>query len=124
MSRVLLVDDDSEYTRTLKELIEAEGHLVWVCYNGYEALKTIETQCFDVVITDIIMPDTDGLEVIYQTRLVQPDAKIIAITGGGVFKSMDLLIMAKELGASMVLSKPFSFSTLRVQLHSLNDVKV
>jgi YesN/AraC family two-component response regulator len=56
-----------------------------VCYNGYEALKTIETQCFDVVITDIIMPDTDGLEVIYQTRLVQPDAKIIAITGGGVF---------------------------------------
>lgn len=123
MSRVLLVDDDTEYTKTLKELIEGEGHLVEVCHNGYEALKAIEAQCFDVVITDIIMPNTDGLEVIYQTRLIQPDAKIIAITGGGVFKSMDLLIMARELGASMVLSKPFSFSTLRIQLHSLNDVK-
>lgn len=119
MGKLLLVDDDKAYLNSLKELVEAEGYTTQICSNGKDALEMQANEPFDIIITDIIMPEIDGLEFIFQIKSKYPLTKIIAVTGGGVFRSMDLLIMAKELGASMVLSKPFSFSMLKVQLKSL-----
>jgi CheY-like chemotaxis protein len=119
MSKILIVDDDITYRNSLKEIIEAEGHEVTECSNGNEALIEQKKNPFDIIVTDIIMPEVDGLEIIFQVKKNYPSTKIIAITGGGVFHTMDLLLMAKELGASMVLSKPFCVSMLKIQLKSL-----
>lgn len=120
MSKVLIVDDDTTYQNSLKEIIEIDGYEVSVATNGREALNMQEKTPFDIIITDIIMPEVDGLEVIYQVSKKYPSTKIIAITGGGNFNSMDLLLMAKELGASMVLNKPFCVPMLKIQLRSLS----
>jgi len=117
--KLLLVDDDILYLNALRELIEAEGYSTQICSNVKEALIMQSKETFDIILTDIIMPEIDGLEFIYQLKKNYPTTKVIAITGGGVFHSMDLLLMAKELGASMVLSKPFSFPLLKAQLKTL-----
>lgn len=117
--RMLIVDDDVDYSLSLKEMIENEGHTVTVTNSPTEALTLENLSPFDVMITDIIMPEMDGLEVIQYVKATHPSTKIIAISGGGYFCASDLLMMAREFGASMVLSKPFSFSTLKVQLNTL-----
>jgi len=121
MPRVLIVDDDPEYNASIKEFVESEGYNVTSCTNGRDALNMQKESPFDIIITDIIMPNVDGLEIIYQIRNNYPLTRIIAISGGGIFHTMDLLLMAKELGASMVLSKPFSPHLLKVQLLAMKS---
>ncbi|MGE0077421.1 MAG: response regulator [Bacteroidales bacterium] len=118
--RVLIVDDDIDYSLSLKEMIEEEGHEVTVTNSPTDALNLENLTPFDIMITDIIMPEMDGLGVIQYVKATHPSTKIIAISGGGYFSASDLLMMAREFGASMVLSKPFSFSTLRVQLNAFS----
>ena len=74
---------------------------------------------FDLVITDIVMPENDGLEVIIALRCNYPETKVIAMSGGGYVNSRDYLLMAKELGASMALSKPFEYNILQSEIRRL-----
>lgn len=112
-SRVLVIDDDPEITESLRECIEAEGYEVDVAFNGKQGLLMQRQKPYELIITDIIMPEEDGLEVIMEVKFNYPMTKVIAISGGGYVHSTDYLKMAKELGAVMVLTKPFNFASLR-----------
>lgn len=105
MARIFIIEDNPELREMLCRLMVAEGHLVTLACNGQEAQTLDWKQPPDLVITDIYMPDRDGLEVISDLQKKRLGTKIIAITGrataGGV------LAMATALGAVRVLTKPF-----------------
>lgn len=105
MAHILIIEDDRELRETLRALMIAEGHSVTSACSGQEARVALDwKQPPDLVITDIYMPDRDGLEVINDLRHQQLNTKIIAISGGG---GAGVLAMASALGASQVLAKPF-----------------
>jgi len=95
------------------------GHVVIEASNGIEGLALYPAGGVDLVITDIIMPGKEGIEVIMELRLRHPHLKIMAISGGGRVDSKDYLRIAKFLGASKVLGKPFSNEELLAALNEL-----
>lgn len=94
------------------EFLRMAGHEVETAVNGDEALSLANHGNFDLMITDIIMPSKDGIEVILALRKSHPSAKIIAISGGGRLNAKDYLGIAQKLGAAATLAKPFSGSEL------------
>ena len=108
MPRILLVDDDESFRPMLHETLERFGYEVVVAVNGNEALDRYREQPADLVLTDVIMPDKEGLETIREIRRQWPDARIIAMSGGGRTSTDNYLKMARTMGAAEVLSKPFS----------------
>jgi CheY-like chemotaxis protein len=107
MYKVLLVDDDQDFRLMLKKLLERNGYEVIDAANGIEALERFRQHQPKVVITDIIMPDMDGIETIIEIRKKYPGTKLIAISGGGRIGPTNYLNAARALGASKVLTKPF-----------------
>ena len=104
---VLLIEDDVDVLDTLADVLELEGYVPLLAANGREGLTLFETQDPALVITDLLMPEKEGIETIIEMRRLRPDAKIIAISGGGLLKNMDFLEMATKLGATAILRKPF-----------------
>src|SRR5262245_20268620 len=113
MTQILLVDDDGLSRSTIHQMLERGGHVVTSVPSGREALRVFRTQAADLVITDLIMPDTDGLELIQELRKVAPLVRILAISGGGRVNANEYLSVAKKFGAAAVLAKPFSNQELR-----------
>ena len=107
MARILIIDDNPEIVAILKETLEDAGYEVMVADNGRSGLALHRARRTDVVITDIFMPVQDGIETILELRRDDPDVKIIAISGGGVFANLTYLPAAKQLGAVHSISKPF-----------------
>lgn len=107
MSRVLLLEDEAALRALLIEALEEEGHEVLSSGDGRAALDPALTAAADVMITDLMMPGCDGLEAIVAARAANPALRIIAMSGGGRTVTTDFLPMALELGADMILSKPF-----------------
>ena len=107
MARILLVDDEPLLRETLKIALQAAGHAVSVAQNGTAALALLTDQSFDVIVTDILMPETDGLEMIMRVRKESGNVRIIAMSGGGRTRNMDMLDFATSFGADAVLAKPF-----------------
>jgi PAS domain S-box-containing protein len=101
--------------------LESVPHEVTVAVNGDEGLKSIQENVFDVVITDIIMPEKDGLEIIIYLRKFIPSTKIIAISGGGKIQASYYLETAKVLGASRVFEKPVDIDVIRDSIEELFD---
>ncbi len=112
MSRILVVDDDPELRSTLQRLLEIKGHKVVLAADGRAAETALTGEPFDLMVTDIVMPDQDGLEVIRITRSTHPDLPIIAISGGGRLRTGNYLQVAKAMGAVVALEKPFDFEEL------------
>ncbi len=110
--RILIIDDDVELAETIREVLELEGFIVDSVSEGHEGLMMQNSKPYNLIVTDILMPDMDGLEVIMKVRSQANSTKILAISGGGYGDSRDYLIMAKQLGASMVLCKPFDMINL------------
>jgi DNA-binding response OmpR family regulator len=108
MARVLLIDDDNAVRDMLRLTLDQLGHTVVEAGNGREGLELFQQSSFDLLITDIVMPEKEGLEVLMEVRRKQPPVKIIAISGGGRQSTVDYLQMAKFMGAGRVLAKPFS----------------
>ena len=106
----MLVADDSDDVRTIVNLtLEEAGYVITSCNNGRAAIKLVETQKFDLVITDILMPEADGAEVVAAVRKGLPSIPIIAMSGGGSYLSADFnLGLAARLGATAVILKPFT----------------
>lgn len=105
--RILLIDD-SDSVRTLTRIIlERGGHEVVEADGGREGLLLYPVSGADVVVTDLFMPGTDGVEVICGIRRECPDARVIAVSGGGCDGGLDMLPMARMLGADAILDKPF-----------------
>ena len=108
MTEILLIDDDAGFREMLHEMLEREGLTVYSAADGAEGIKIFKKEKIDLVITDIIMPEKEGLETILELRKDAPQVKIIAISGGGRSQPGDYLRTAKYFGAFKTLSKPFS----------------
>ncbi|MGF1452231.1 MAG: response regulator [Opitutales bacterium] len=108
MARILIVDDYAQLARILNAFLTHEAHQVTVAENGVEALKHFEETTFDLVITDLKMPEMDGLELIPRLKSARPSVRIIAITGNKGGNAHDRLLQASSAGADAVLPKPFS----------------
>ncbi len=107
MTRVLVIDDDDQVRETLKEVLKRAGYEVKGARDGMEGMRLFRNEGADLVIADIIMPEKDGLETIRELREGFPEAKILAISGGGDVDPRFYLHCARELGALRTLAKPF-----------------
>ncbi len=107
MATILVVDDDEAFRSMLRRTLERHGHDVREAAEGGAALRALSAATVDLVITDIIMPDMEGIETTRQLRRAYPDIKIIAMSGGGRMKAEGYLRAAKAFGAVRVLCKPF-----------------
>jgi CheY-like chemotaxis protein len=119
MTRIVLVDDDPLFRRMLADTLEDLGHEVRQAENGTQGLAAVRADPPDVVITDIIMPDTEGIETIFHLRRQHPQVKVIAISGGGRITAEDHLHAAKLMGAGRVLAKPFSAAEIESAIREL-----
>lgn len=108
MSEILVVDDDQHVLELLREMLQLEGHDVVTAQNGRIAVDLLGARSFDLVITDLIMPEKEGLETITDMRNLKADLPIIAISGGGRIGPVDYLATAKFVGANATLAKPFA----------------
>jgi CheY-like chemotaxis protein len=106
MIRILLIEDDVAVLEMLKKTLEREGYQVTTASNGRIGIREYNSQSFDVVITDLIMPDMEGMETIISLRKDNPDVKIIAMSGGGLNNPDEYLDVAKKLGAIKAFEKP------------------
>jgi len=106
MAKIFVFDDEPSILLMLKKMLEKAGHEVDIALNGREGMGLFEKEIPDLLITDIIMPEKEGLETIIELRKKYPDLKIIAISGGGRIDPNGYLPGAKLLGANMVFSKP------------------
>jgi DNA-binding response OmpR family regulator len=109
MANILLVDDDAHLVKVQSVFLRRAGHTVSMAANGKEAMDLVADNDFDLVITDLIMPEKEGIETILELRRKLPKIKIVAMSGGGAWTdTRDSLAMARQLGASLTLAKPFS----------------
>jgi len=108
MHRILLIEDDDKVRKMLRQTLVAAGYDVQDAANGAIGLECYIQQRSDLVITDIVMPDREGLETIRELRRHHAGVKIIAMSGGGRGDSQDYLKLAHQFGALRTLSKPFS----------------
>ncbi len=112
MNKILLIDDEPLIRDGLKQILELKGYTVKTASDGKEAIQYLNNNCPDIVITDIIMPERDGIEVIVSVKKKYPEVRIIAISGGGRINAHDHLEIAKQLGVDNTLTKPFSSDEL------------
>jgi CheY-like chemotaxis protein len=121
MPGVLIVEDDKELREMLKMSLQRRGFAVQEAENGKEAISHFKPSLTDLVVTDLIMPEEDGLKVVIKLRELKPAIKIIAISGGGKVGPGSYLNLAKALGADAIYSKPFSIKDLIVKIEQLLD---
>ncbi len=112
MANILVVEDDAQVSKLFRDILTRAGHHAEVTANGNEAILAMGKQSFDLVITDIFMPEKDGLELIREIMAHNPGLKVIAISGGGKNRAPLYLEMAKKLGACRTLDKPFELKEL------------
>ncbi|GMV04049.1 MAG: hypothetical protein AMXMBFR53_03300 [Gemmatimonadota bacterium] len=106
--RILIIDDDPEILRALRRILEAGGYEVQEAADGRTALRHFAGHPTDVVLTDIFMPEMDGIEFIMRVKEAFPEARVVAMSGGGLLPSGSVLGAAAHLGAEAVLAKPFT----------------
>jgi CheY-like chemotaxis protein len=111
-----MIDDNEQLRDLLRAALLKMGYEVTSASNGAEAIDAIAKTSFDVVITDLLMPEKDGIEVIGELRRRQPHARIVAMSGGGRGSREHYLQTAKGLGAHALLGKPFSVTELGAAL--------
>lgn len=119
MRQVLVIDDEPDIREGLAEMLESSGYRVTIAANGREGLRLYKEGRFDLVITDIIMPDQEGIETIRAIRKQGGDAKIIAMSGGGLVDPLGYLSMARKLGADRIFEKPLDFDDLLAAMSQL-----
>ena len=103
----LVVDDEPGIREMIAIMLGLHGHVVTTAFDGKMALALATAASFDLVITDVVMPEKDGLEFIRELRTKSPRTRIVAMSAGGHMAAMDYLKMAKHFGARAVLHKPF-----------------
>ncbi len=120
--RVLIVDDDEQIRALLQEVMEWAGFDVAVAENGRVAMRLQGQHPAALVITDLIMPEQEGLETITRLRKIYKDIKIIAISGGGRIGPEAYLPAALELGADRIFSKPFDVQEIVAAARALLEI--
>jgi len=111
MARILVVDDDALVRATIRLTLERAKHAVIEAGDGRSALAAVAAagaEPVDLVVTDVIMPELDGIGLVTELRKSYPSLRIVAVSGGGRTGNLDYLRMAKALGAHAILPKPFT----------------
>lgn len=119
MPGILIVEDDKDLREMLKNSLLKRKYTVLEAGDGKEAILRFKPAITDLVITDLIMPDEDGLKVILNIKKIKPDIKVIAISGGGKAGPGNYLSIARALGADEVFPKPFSLNELLSKIESI-----
>ncbi len=119
MARILIVDDEDAIRDLLAGLLATDGHEITTADSGLGAVTQAERDPPDVVITDMIMPDLDGIGIIPLLRALTPCPRILAISGGARHGEIDVLTAAEQLGADAVLEKPLDLMELRAVVAGL-----
>ena len=123
MAHILVIDDEPHIRNILEKLLSRDGHSVDTAENGLIGCKQSELFSYDLVITDMVMPERDGFEVIREFSKKSPGTPIIVISGGSAKIDRDnLLSMARHMPVSRVLSKPINFEELSAVVRDLLDI--
>ncbi len=113
MKRVLVIDDDQAIRKLIRTILGKEGFEILEAAGGKEGLRLFDPRSIDAVITDVLMPEIDGLAVIRQIRQQYPLTPIVALSGGGRVLTPEVSLgVAKKVGAFQSLAKPFTRSEL------------
>ncbi len=121
MRKILVVDDDDLIRELIYEILTPHDFEVVLADNGNKALEILDREKVDLIITDIIMPDKEGIETIMDIRKKLPQAKIIAMSGGGQLDANSYLNIAKRLGVKATLTKPFDPAKLLKTIQEVLD---
>lgn len=117
--KVLVIEDDTLTRLTLCNLLRKMDYSTVEACNGYTGLMAFRREVPDIIITDIIMPEQEGLETIAEMRAANPNVKIIAMSGGGTRRNANYLDLARQLGATETINKPFRPNDILSVLNSL-----
>ena len=123
MPRVMVVDDNDALRRSLRRLLEHNGYDVVEAPNGRMALTALRNHEFDVVITDVFMPDTNGYQFVLEVRDVFPTLPIIMMSGGGRLGREPVLDAGAKLGAQRLFKKPFKLEDMLEAVRKLSAKK-
>lgn len=107
LARVLVIDDDPQVRGVVEDALSQAGHTVVLTRNGREGLRALQEGKFDLVITDIFMPDMEGIELLRLLRTEGTSIPVVAMSGGGIIATEAILSTAAKLGACATLEKPF-----------------
>ena len=118
-ANVLVVEDDAELLQIMARSLEGAGHVVTQAPNGEAGLRLFRAEPPDLVVCDIVMPDRDGIELIPEMKALHPAVKIVAISGRQHIGALDVLNLAKRMGADATLAKPFAMDALVALVGSL-----
>jgi DNA-binding response OmpR family regulator len=121
LAAILLVDDDELFRAAVCRSLRAAGHAVEEAADGKQALKLMAAVTPNILITDILMPNTDGIELTGAVKRAHPSVRILAISGRGALGTVDLLKLASMLGADATLSKPFAPEQLLEKVAALES---
>lgn len=110
---ILVVDDDPQIRKLVATILKREQHGVITAANGSLALEALENHAVDLVITDLIMPEKEGIETIMEIRQKHPEIPIIAMSGGGKLNPKTYLNIAKNIGAVATMTKPIDTAHLK-----------
>ena len=119
LKNILLVDDEESIRKMVRAVLGEDKYSFAEASNGVEALSLMETQSFDLILTDVIMPDCDGIELVMSVRKKLPGIKVIVMSGGGRVRADHYLNLAEKLGAARVFEKPFNTAELRETVSEL-----
>jgi CheY-like chemotaxis protein len=119
LAKILVIDDEEGVRRVIGKILVRAGHDVLEAPDGKVALSLLKEEAADLVICDLFMPEMDGVEVLRQLRRDYPNLRVVAISGGAYQGRVQLLDVAKALGAVAVLGKPFQPHQL---LELVNDL--
>src|SRR5467141_4027920 len=108
MARILVIDDQEPIRRVVRRALEQDGHEVFDASDGELGMEILESQSFEIVITDIFMPGQDGIVTLREIRKRFPSLKVIVMSGGDSTGTLDLRQDAEFLGAVRSLQKPFT----------------
>ncbi len=119
MGNVLLIEDDNDYRELLKIALEKANYTVTEASNGLNGCRMFKKDFHQLVITDIFMPEKEGIETILEIKELDPEVKIIAISGGGQTGAIDMLSFAGDLGADAIMTKPIDLKNLISKVEEL-----
>ena len=121
MAHILIIDDDPTIRNLFAQFLQGEGHDIFVAGDGQKGISVLESRHIDLVITDLVMPEMDGLELLLNIREAESTVPVIAISGGMRDLPINFMEHAKAFGADYVLKKPIPLDVLKTAVGHLLD---
>lgn len=119
MAKILLIDDMQGVRESLEVILTTSGYQVDLAKNGRAGLAQLSSDSYDLLITDILMPEIDGVEVVLQSKDINPEIPVLAISAGGAGLSADQALSVAKTKADKVLEKPFAKDDLLAAIQEL-----